>query len=105
MSPLGLALVALIAVMQPDLDCARPAAGQEMIGRLRLSEIEWREDVSRAAMWDAFGRCANVPAAASCRESERQRFEADWAREKAEIQAKYDQMLQDFQARCQATIS
>ena len=102
---LGLALVGAIDGAQPDLDCARPAAAQELIGRLRLAEIEWKEDVNRAAMWEAFGRCSGLPSAAACRDGERERFEADWAREKAAIEAHYAQMLRDFQGRCQAAIT
>src|SRR5438477_3476828 len=76
---LGLALVGAIEGVQPDLDCGRPAAGQEMIGRLRLAEMEWKEDVNRVAMWEAFGRCSTRPGAAACREGEREQFDADWA--------------------------
>ncbi len=100
-----LGLVGVLAGAQLELDCAHPAAARALIGRVRLSEIEWAEDVNRAAMWEAFGRCADRPGADSCRDGERERFAADWARQKAAIEAKYDQMLKDFDARCQASIT
>jgi hypothetical protein len=102
---LGLALLGALTGTEPDLDCARPVAGQEMVGRLRLSENGWQEDVNRAAMWDAFGRCAALPNAATCRDREKERFEAAWDTQKAAIEAKYEQMLRDSQARCQAAIT
>ena len=88
-----------------DLDCAHPAAAKELIGRVRLSEIEWAEDVEREALWQAFGRCAARPGPDACREAERERFAADWARQKAAIEAKYQQMEKDFEERCQASIA
>ena len=90
---------------QLELDCSRPAASRDLIGRLRLSDIEWAEDVNREALWEAFGRCATGPAAAACRDRERERFAADWARQKAAIEARYDQVLKDFETRCQASIT
>ena len=102
---LGLALVGALEGAQLDLDCSRPLAAKELIGRIRLSEIEWAEDVNREALWEAFGRCAARPGAAACRDGERERFAADWARQKATIEAKYEQMLKDFEARCQASIT
>ncbi len=101
----ALVLVGALAGTQLDLDCSHPAAARELIGRIKLSEIEWAEDVNRVALWEAFGRCAALPGADACREGERQRFAADWARQKAAIEAKYDQMLKDFDARCQASIA
>jgi len=102
---LGLVLFGAIEGVQPNLDCGRQAAGQEMLGRLKLSEIEGKEDVSRAAMWEAFGRCADLPSAADCRDNARREFEAAWDREKAAIEAKYDRLLQDFLVRCRASIT
>jgi len=88
-----------------DLDCAHPAAAKELIGRVRLSEIEWAEDVQREALWQAFGRWAEQPGADACRKSAEERFAADWARQKAAIEAKYQQMEKDFEERCQASIA
>jgi hypothetical protein len=102
---LTLALAGMLSGAQLDLDCSRPLAAKELIGRLRLSEIEWAEDVNREALWEAFGRCAALPGAAACREREQARFAADWARQKAAIEAKYEQMLKDLEARCQASIT
>ena len=102
---LGLALVGICEGAQLDLDCARPTAASDLIGRAMLSEIEWAEDILRAALWEAFGRCSARPGADACREGERERFAADWVRQKAAIEAKYQQMLKDFEARCQASIT
>src|SRR6266511_2960621 len=62
---LGLALAGILEAAQLDLDCARPAAARDLIGRVMLSEIEWAEDVNREALWEAFGRCADRPRAES----------------------------------------
>jgi hypothetical protein len=68
-----------------------------------LSEIEGAEDIHRAAMWEAFGRCAPSANASLCRERERQHFEAQWERQKKEIEDKYRKMLSEFEERCQAS--
>ena len=85
-----------------DLDCARPAQGRELIARLRLAEIEGAEDIHRAAMWEAFGRCPEGEAGGPCRSAERERFEAEWERKRAQIEAKYRTVLSDFERRCRA---
>jgi hypothetical protein len=87
---------------EPDLDCARPDQARIWLGRLMLSEIEGAEDIHRAAMWDAFGRCAPGDNGGPCRESQRLRFEAQWDRQKKEIEDKYRKMLSDFEDRCRA---
>jgi hypothetical protein len=101
----ALALAGVVIEGQLDLDCSRPAASRELLGRMRLSEIEWAEDVNREALWGAFGRCAGHPMAAACREKAQERFAAEWARQKAAIEAKYDRVLKEFEARCQASIT
>jgi hypothetical protein len=101
---LGVALFGLVEA-QLNLDCARPTAARRLIGQARLSEIEWVEDVNRAAMWDAFGRCATLPEPETCRNQERRRFEADLDRQRAVIEAKYRKMLEEFEQRCQASIT
>jgi hypothetical protein len=90
---------------QSELDCARPTQGREMIARLRLAEIEGAEDIHRAAMWEAFGRCPDGTGGDACRTAERQRFEAEWERKRAQIEAKYRTVLSDFERRCRAIIS
>jgi hypothetical protein len=91
---------------QTELDCARPTQGRELIARLRLAEIEGAEDIHRAAMWEAFGRCPEGGAAGgTCRTAERQRFEAGWEGKRAQIEAKYRAVLSDFERRCRAIIS
>ena len=102
---LGLALVGLLEGAQLDLDCSRPTAARELIGRMRLAEIEWVEDVNREALWEAFGRCSRLPGAPACRDRERDRFAADLARQAAAIDARYEQILKDFETRCRASIT
>lgn len=101
----GLLLAGILHATQLELDCARPNAARDLIGRLMLSDIEWAEDVNRAAMWEAFGRCAARPQAEACREERRKRFAADLDRQKAAIEAQYQRMLKDFEERCQASIT
>ncbi|HEY7651252.1 MAG TPA: hypothetical protein VIG07_00415 [Methylomirabilota bacterium] len=90
---------------QAELDCARPAQGRELIARLRLAEIEGAEDIHRAAMWDAFGRCPEAQAGGPCRAATRERFEAEWERKRAQIEAKYRTVLSDFERRCRGILS
>ena len=89
---------------QSEPDCSRPAQGRELIARLRLAEIEGAEDIHRAAMWEAFGRCPEGAAGGSCRTAEQRRFEAEWEGQRARIDAKYRAVLSDFELRCRATI-
>jgi hypothetical protein len=103
---LGFALLSYLDAVQLELDCAKPAAARTLIGQTKLSDIEWAEDVSRAAMWEAFGRCAAAgPKAQDCRDEERTRFEADLDRQKAAIEAQYQRMIEEFEQRCQASIT
>jgi hypothetical protein len=90
---------------QSGPDCARPAEGRELIARLRLAEIEGAEDIHRAAMWEAFGRCPEGAAGTPCRSAERQRFEGEWEGLRARIEAKYRRVLSDFERRCRAILS
>ena len=89
---------------QSEPDCSRPAQGRELIARLRLAEIEGAEDIHRAAMWEAFGRCPEGAAGGSCRTAEQRRFEAEWEGQRAQIDAKYRAVLSDFELRCRAII-
>jgi len=102
---LGAVWIAPPGQAQADLDCARPTQGRELIARLRLAEIEGAEDIHRAAMWEAFGRCPDGAAGGLCRTAEEQRFGAEWDRKRAEIEAKYRAVLGDFERRCRAIIS
>lgn len=88
-----------------ELDCARPAQGRELLGRLRLAEIEGAEDIHRAAMWEAFGRCPEGAAGGPCRAGAQQRFETEWERQRSQIEAKYRALLSDFERRCRAVLS
>ena len=76
-----------------------------MVGRLRLAEIEGAEDIHRAAMWDAFGRCPAGAAGQPCRDEERRRFERQWEEQKRRIDDKYRSVLGEFEQRCRATIT
>jgi hypothetical protein len=102
---LVLATTGVLAGVQLDLDCARPEAARSLIGRAMLSEIEGAEDIHRAAMWDAFGRCPAGAEHAPCMAEERRRFEADWERQKNAIEAKYRKLLEDFAERCRASLT
>jgi hypothetical protein len=95
---------ALPGLAQSELDCARPTRGRELIARLRLAEIEGAEDIHRAAMWEAFGRCPEGAAGGPCRTGEQRRFEAEWEGQRAQIDAKYRAVLSDFEQRCRAII-
>jgi hypothetical protein len=102
---LGALWIAPPGQAQPDLDCARPIQGRDLIARLRLAEIEGAEDIHRAAMWEAFGRCPDGGAGGPCRTAEQARFGAEWERTRAQIEAKYRGVLSDFERRCRAIIS
>jgi len=90
---------------QPEPDCAGPAQGREWIARLRLAEIEGAEDIHRAAMWEAFGRCPEGAAGTPCRTTEQRRFEAEWEAKLAHIDEKFRAVLSDFERRCRAILS
>jgi hypothetical protein len=98
-------LLLSLAGGQLDLDCSRPGQARGVIGRLMLAEIEGAEDIHRAAMWEAFGRCAPGLAGEGCRAGERRRFEAQWDQQKQQIEAKHRRMLSDFEERCRSSIS
>lgn len=89
----------------PELDCARPAQARAFIARLELAEIEGAEDIHRAAMWEAFGRCPGGGAGDPCRGGERRRFEARWKEIRREIEDRYRRMLGAFEQRCRGLIS
>ena len=89
----------------PELDCAHPAEARAFIARLELAEIEGAEDIHRAAMWEAFGRCPGGGAGEPCRGAERRRFEARWKEMRREIEARYRRMLGAFEQRCRGVIS
>jgi hypothetical protein len=91
--------------VETDLDCSRLDQARIWLSRLMLSEIEGAEDVHRAAMWEAFGRCATNAIGGLCRETERHRFEARWDQQKKEIEDKYRKMLSAFEEGCRAAIA
>ncbi len=100
----GAVLVVALALGDIELDCARPGQARDHVARLMLAEIEGAEDIHRAIMWEAFGRCAAVAAGEVCRERERRRFGAQWDQQKGQIEAKYRRMLSDFAERCRSSI-
>lgn len=99
----GVLMLALVAGGL-EQDCSRPGQARGIVGRLRLAEIEGAEDIHRALMWEAFGRCAPGSAGQPCREQERRRFDARWDQEKQQLEAKYRRMLSDFEERCRSSI-
>ncbi len=101
----GLALVGFLMTAQADLDCAKAAQSRNYIAKLRLAEFEWAEDVHREALWNAFGRCPAGPRQAACRAEQQRRFDAEWQRTRAAIEAKYKKMEEAFELRCQASVS
>ncbi len=89
----------------PELDCARPAEARARIALLRLAEIEGAEDIHRARMWEAFGRCPAGDAGGPCRAGERRRFESAWEAKRRAIEDKYRDLQTEFELRCLETIS
>jgi hypothetical protein len=89
----------------PDLDCERPAEARAFIALLQLAEIEGAEDIHRAAMWEAFGRCPAGDTGGPCRSAEQRRFEGRWEEQRRAIEAKYREMLRAFEERCRAVIA
>ena len=89
----------------PDLDCARPAEARAYIALLRLAEIEGAEDIHRAAMWEAFGRCPEGDDGGPCRVSEQRRFEGRWEVERRAIEDKYRDVQAAYEARCRGAIA
>jgi len=102
---IGAVLAGFLAAAPFDLDCRQPVSARELLGRIKLSEIEWAEDVNREAMWAAFGRCVALPDATACREGIERRFASEWARQKSAIEAKYRRIQEDFEVRCRASIT
>lgn len=100
----GVFVLALLA-WDLELDCSQPGQGRSVLGRLMLAEIEGAEDIHRAVMLEAFGRCAAGRAGEPCREGERRRFDAQWDQQKGQIEAKYRRMLSDFEERCRSSVS
>ena len=105
MGSLGLALAGVFMLAQLELDCARPVAARNLVGRVMLSELEGAEDIHRAAMWDAFGRCPPGPGREPCAGAARERFDAEWKRQKAAIEAKYQKILERFEERCRSSLT
>jgi hypothetical protein len=101
----GAGTVAGRAVVAPELDCERPAEARAFIAKLQLAEIEGAEDIHRAAMWDAFGRCPAGDAGEPCRREEQRRFDRRWEEQRRAIEAKYRQVLGAFEQRCRTLIS
>jgi hypothetical protein len=89
----------------PELDCARPAEARAYIALLRLAEIEGAEDIHRAAMWEAFGRCPEGDGGTPCRVTEQRRFEGRWEVERRAIEDKYRDVQAAYEVGCRWTIS
>jgi hypothetical protein len=93
------------AALGPELDCEHLAEARAFIAKLQLAEIEGAEDIHRAAMWDAFGRCPAGDAGEPCRQEEQRRFDSRWEDQRRAIEAKYRQVLGAFEQRCRTLIS
>ena len=93
------------AALALELDCERPAEARALIALLQLAEIEGAEDIHRAAMWEAFGRCPAGDAGGPCRAEEQGRFEGRWEEQRQAIEAKYREVLRAFEQRCRAVIA
>jgi hypothetical protein len=93
------------AASAPELDCERPAEARALIALLQLAEIEGAEDIHRAAMWEAFGRCPAGDAGGPCRSEEQRRFEGRWEEQRKAIEARYGDVLRAFEERCRAVIA
>jgi hypothetical protein len=93
------------AAAAPELDCNHPAEARAFIAKLQLAEIEGAEDIHRAAMWEAFGRCPAGDAGGPCRREEQRRFESQWEDQRRAIEAKYRQVLGAFEQQCRTLIS
>ena len=89
----------------PALDCAQPGQARAQIARLCLAEIEYAEDVHRHAHWKEMGHCPQGATGDRCRNVVSRRFEAAWEARRAEIEAKYRQMSEDYDAGCRASIT
>ncbi|MBI2491292.1 MAG: hypothetical protein HYV94_04200 [Candidatus Rokubacteria bacterium] len=98
---LGLALILLV---QASLDCGDPAGARQLLGRAQAFEINHLEDAYGAALLDALARCP-APDRAACERARREEFRRTVARSRAEIEAKYRRLLEDFQARCRAPLT
>ncbi len=101
----GVLLTGALLGAQVDLDCSKPQQARAWVGRLMLAEIEGAEDIHRAAMWKAFGRCPAGAGGTPCRVKVRERFEAEWEQQKRGIEGKYRKALSDFEERCRAAIT
>ena len=101
----GILLAGALLGGQMDLDCSRPQQARTWVGRLMLGEIEGAEDIHREGMWRAFGRCPAGALGTRCRDTVRERFEAEWELQKRGIEDKYRKMLLEFEDRCRAAIA
>lgn len=105
MSPGWVVALALIASSaQLDLDCAQPERARWLIDYAQLSEIEQVEDIHRDELDKALARCPAGPQGEPCRAERHREADLAWNRKVAEIKARYQKMLKDFEADCRASI-
>jgi hypothetical protein len=93
------------AAVQLDLDCAAPEKARALIDYARLSEIEQIEDIHRDALSKALANCPEGQGRLACRAEQQRQADIDWERKVAEIKARYDRMLNDFEEKCRASIA
>src|SRR5262245_33891202 len=97
---LALGLSMSLVADDPGLDCQRPAEALVHIGRLRLAELEYAEDVHREVHWAALGRCGTGAGSDACREAETRRFDAMWQTRREAIDARFRRMREAYEERC-----
>jgi hypothetical protein len=102
---IGLVLVGLGAWAQLDLDCAKPDRARALIDYAQLSEIEQVEDIHRDELDRALARCPTGQGRESCRAERKRQADLDWDRKVAEIKARYEKMLQEFEERCRGSLA
>jgi hypothetical protein len=100
-----LVLGGLWGLVQLDLDCAQRSRSRAQLDRTRLAEIEGAEDTAQAALREALGGCLAAADPERCRQETRQRLTAAWTIERAQIEEKYQRMLEEFEVRCRASLT
>jgi hypothetical protein len=93
------------AVVQLDLDCAAPERARKLIDYARLSEIEQVEDIHRDTLAKALANCPEGQGRLACRAEQQRQADIDWERMLAEIKARYEMMLKEFEQKCRASIA
>jgi hypothetical protein len=99
----ALAVVLAQAPLSPG--CADRAAALHELGRARVSEIEQAEDVHWEALRQALARCRKAPDRSGCERARRREAETGFARTRAAIEATYERLAGELEARCHAPLA